>query len=283
MSLRRLQLDTSWGELQLTGGSRAGEGTLLMLPQLRLALDVGRPHRALPAMTTVLVSHGHVDHVGALAYWASQRSLNRLGAATVLAPSAVADDVAGLLELHARLEEVPPYPVTVTGLGAGDRHPLRKDMVLEAFATDHRVPTIGLTLWWTRSRLRPELAGRPPAEIAARRSAGETVTVEVATRLLSYGADSGVGLLAGPGAPFDAEVVILECSFFRPADRDRARLYGHLHLTDLVAAADRLRCRHLVLLHASRRHRLREVERLLAEELAPALDCRLHHLLVDWD
>ena len=38
-SLRRLQLDTSWGELSLVGGSRAGEGTLILLPQLHLALD----------------------------------------------------------------------------------------------------------------------------------------------------------------------------------------------------------------------------------------------------
>jgi hypothetical protein len=59
--------------------------------------------------------------------------------------------------------------------------------------------------------------------------------------------------------------------------------FGHLHLDDILARVDLVRCRHLVLLHASRRHRLREVEEILAERLAPALDCSLHHLMIDWD
>jgi hypothetical protein len=38
-----------------------------------------------------------------------------------------------------------------------------------------------------------------------------------------------------------------------------------------------------VLLHGSRRHRLREIEELLARRLAPELGCALHHLMVDWE
>jgi dihydroorotase-like cyclic amidohydrolase len=56
-----------------------------------------------------------------------------------------------------------------------------------------------------------------------------------------------------------------------------------MHLEDLLTAIDRLRCRHLVILHASRRHRLREVEKALDERLRPVLKCSLHHLMIDWD
>jgi ribonuclease BN (tRNA processing enzyme) len=79
------------------------------------------------------------------------------------------------------------------------------------------------------------------------------------------------------------EVLLLECSFFAAADRERARRFGHLHLDDLVALAPRLDCRHLVLLHASRRARLREIESSLDRRLRPILSCKLHHLNVDWD
>ncbi|MGE5237110.1 MAG: hypothetical protein ACM3O7_12240, partial [Acidobacteriota bacterium] len=61
--MRRLGLATSWGELRLVGGSRAGEGSILLLPQLRLALDAGRPARALVPMQHVVISHGHLDHL----------------------------------------------------------------------------------------------------------------------------------------------------------------------------------------------------------------------------
>jgi len=283
MSLRNLVLATSWGPLTVAGGSRAGEGTLVLLPQLRLALDAGRPHRALPPMSTLLISHGHMDHVGALGYWASQRYLNSMAPGTVVAPVAIVDDLHRLLEIFATLEGGRPYDIAVLPVRPGDVHPLRADMELRFFDTDHWVPTLGCRLVWRTQHLRAELAGLPGEEIARRRQSGMRVTDERHLGLLSYCADSGPGLFATEPEALDAEVVLIECSFYRPTDRDRAARYGHMHLDDLVAVADRLTCRHLVLLHASRRQRLREVERFVDAELRPRLGCELHHLMVDWD
>jgi ribonuclease Z len=283
MSLRKLSLDTSWGPLTVVGGSRAGEGTVVLLPQLRLALDAGRPHRALPPMSTLLVSHGHMDHVGALGYWASQRYLNSMGSATVLVPDSIADRLERLLTDFADLEGGRPYDLDVVAVSAGDRHRLRPDMFLELFATDHWVPTLGCRLVWEKRRLRAELVGLPGEEIARRRSSGQEVSEVDSRDLLAYCADSGPGLFENHSPALAAEVVLLECSFFKPADRQRAVRYGHMHLDDLIATADRFACSHLVLLHASRRQRLHEVETVLSEELAPRLPCRLHHLNVDWD
>ena len=281
--LRRLQFDTSWGELTVVGGSRAGEGTLILLPQLHLALDGGRAHRALPAMTTLLVSHGHVDHLGGVAYWASQRQLQSMGPARLLAPRAIAAAVEELLATHARLEGGEPYEVEVVAVEAGERHPLRRDIDLAFFPTDHWVATLGSRLLWRRHRLLPELAELSGEEIARLRGAGKTVTEEIEANLLAYCADSGPGVLQDQPEALSAEVVLIECSFYRPGDRERAARFGHMHIEDLLAALERLSCRHLVLLHASRRHRLREVEAILDERLRPHLDCSLHHLMIDWD
>ncbi len=283
MTLRRLELDTSWGPLTIAGGSRAGEGTLVVLPQLRMAFDPGRPHRSLPPMSLVVVSHGHVDHVGALGYWASQRYLNTMGPATLIVPRAIATQVERLLELHADLEGGQAYAIDVVAVADGDRYQHRNDFELDFFATDHWVPTLGTRIVWRRQRLRKDLSGMPGEEIAHRRRSGETVSEEHRVDLLTYCADSGPQLFQRFPEAVDSEVVLLECSFFRPADRTRAARYGHLHLEDLQAVAHRLRCRHLVLLHASRRHRLREVEAILEEQLRPLLACEMHHLMVDWD
>jgi len=281
--IRQLQLETSWGPLNLAGGSRAGEGTLILLPQLHLALDAGRPHRALPSMKTVLVSHGHMDHLGGLGYWASQRQLQSMGPARVVVPEQIAGGVRNLLAVQAELEGGAPYDVEVVEAAPGRPLSLRRDMTVMFFATDHWVPTLGSILVWRRHHLLPELAELSGEEIARRRSEGERVTEETATRLLAYCADSGPGVLE-PGSPaLESEVLLLECSFFRERDRERAVRFGHLHLDDILERIERLRCRHLVLLHASRRHRLREVEELLDERLRPALPCSLHHLMVDWD
>jgi ribonuclease Z len=224
-----------------------------------------------------------MDHVGGLGYWASQRFLNSMGPARVIVPEAIADDVVGLLAVHARLEGGRPYDVEVVPAAEGSVLQLRRDLDLEPFATDHWVPTLGSLLVWRRRRLRAELVGRSHREIAAMRARGEQVSEEHRVDLLAYCADTGPGLFSQHGGVLGAEVVLLECSFFKPADRDRARRFGHLHLDDLLALAPELRCRHLILLHGSRRHRLPEIESMLEEHLQPKLDCSLHHLMVDWE
>ncbi len=282
-SLRSLQLDTSWGPLQLAGGSRAGDGTLILLPQLKLALDAGRGHHSLPPMSTVFISHGHADHIGGLPYWASQRHLQSMGPATLIAPAEIAEGLGSLLDTLARLEGGERYDVQVTAATAAGSRPLRHDMDLEFFATDHWVPTLGVRLLWHRQRLLPEYEGLEGTAIAELRRQGRAVTETMTTSLLAYCADSGPGVLELGTPVLGAEIVLVECSFFRDADRQRARRFKHMHLADLVGHGERFACRHLVLLHASRRHRLREVEAFIDERLRPAFDCEVHHLMVDWD
>lgn len=280
--LHQLQLDTAWGRLRLVGGSRAGEGTLILLPQLHLALDPGRPHRALPPMRTAVVSHGHLDHIGAVGYWASQRFLNSMPPATLIAPAAIAGQVRTLLDTFAALEGGHPYQVTIVPVTNGAIHDLRRDVELRFFATDHWVPTLGTRIVWHKQRLRPELGHLTGAEIADRRRRGDSVTFDVALPILSYCADSGPAIFDHSEA-LDAEIVLVECSFFRSTDRDRAARFGHTHLADLVPRLPELTCRHLVLLHGSRRHRLREIESMIDTEVRPRFAGEVHSFNVDWD
>lgn len=282
--LHQLDLPTSWGPLRLLGGSRAGEATLLLLPQFRLALEAGRPHRALVPMSTVCVSHGHADHIGGLGYWASQRFLNDLPPARVLAPEEITAEVEELLRTLASLEGGKPYAVTVEGIEPGEPVTVRRDVDLVTVRSDHWVPTQCATVRWHRRRLREELADEPRERLIARREAGEEITRSVTAALLSSTSDSGAGLFAEHPELLGSEVLVAECTFLHPDDRDRAREYGHLHLEDLAELAPRFRGRHLVIVHVSRKHRIGEAEELLAERLEPALPegAQLHHMLVDW-
>ena len=281
--VQQLRLATSWGELRLVGGSRAGEGSLALLPQLRLALDAGRPARALVPRETVAISHGHLDHLLGLPAWASQRQLQGMRGGRVLCPAGIAEQVRSLLAQCAALEGGNPYGVEVVAVDAGDWVDLRRDLRLGFFRTSHWVETLGVVVEWTRRRLRPELAGTPALELQRLRAAGRTVTEDLRTPLLAYVADSGPDVLELEPWLADVEVLLMECTFLREADRERARRFGHTHLADLVAAAPSLRNRHLVLNHLSRRHRLATGSRMIRSALLARLAPRLHLLNTEWE
>jgi ribonuclease Z len=281
--MRQLELETSWGHLRIAGGSRAGEGTVVLLPQLRLALDAGRPVRALVPMRTIILSHGHLDHTMGLLGWASQRQLQGMPAGTVFAPPPAAPLIAKLLEVAASLEGGEPYGVEVRPVAAGDRIPLREQLELELFGTSHWIETLGSLVIWTRHRLREDLEDADPDDLRDRRAAGEEITVPVRTRLLAYLADTGPEVVKATPVIADTEVVVVECTFVRPSELERAARFGHLHLDHLVEVAPRLHCRHLVVTHLSRRHRLAAGERAIRSALEPLLAGRLHFLNTEWE
>ena len=68
-----------------------------------------------------------------------------------------------------------------------------------------------------------------------------------------------------------AKVLLLECSFLLPEDRDRATLYQHIHLDDVVSRADLFHNEAVVLTHFSARYRpaeIRDALRAIPEPLA---------------
>ncbi|GBC78859.1 Ribonuclease BN [bacterium HR09] len=280
--MRRLELQTSWGKLLLVGGSRAGEGTVVVLPQFRLALDAGFPLRALVPMEHVVVSHGHTDHLAGLLPWAAQRQLQNLGPARVYALDPLAQQLRQFLALGAAMENGKPYPVDVVTVREGQTLPLRSDCSLRFFLTSHWTPTLGVVLSWTKRQLKREFSGLPPESIRELRQKGVEVSETVETPLLAYLADTGPEVLERESWLAQVEVLVVECTFLKPQDRERARRFGHMHLEDLRSWLPHAQNRHWVLTHLSRRHRLAGATKTIRQALASGPGPKLHLLNVEW-
>lgn len=256
--------------IEIEGVSIAGHESFYKVPGFHALLDFGRAPEDAVAYSTVCLTHGHLDHAAGLAHHASRRRLAGLPGARVFAPQEAAPDLEAWVAACERLEKV-AYGVDLVPSRPGDRVPLRRDLELRVLPGRHRVPSIGYLFSEVRHKLRDELAGRTGPEIAALRARGVGVTRREEIPLLAYPGDCGVEIFDAAPELFTARVLLVECSFLRPDDVDRARVYGHLHLKDFLDRADRFENEAIVLTHFSQRYSAEEIReglRALPEGLA---------------
>jgi ribonuclease Z len=223
----------------------------------------------------LFLSHGHLDHALGAPYLLSQRTLHHQGSTRIFLPCEIRDDLETLLRAAGRLERI-DYRFELVPLAPGDRVELGGGLALQAFATDHVVPSLGMHLVRRRKKLKPELAGKSAAEIVALRATGAEVHDEREEIWLSYCGDTGARVWAlAPRLP-ESRVLMLECTFLGDAQRGKGAAFGHLHLDDLAAHEERLDGHEAIILHhLSRRHTTAELRAEIGRRL-PRLAGRIH-------
>lgn len=257
-----------FGDLKLQGWSEAGSETWFRVHPPGLAFDAGRGAPQLAGAGDVFLTHGHLDHALGAAYVLSQRTRHQGKRTRVFCPTDVVPDLEAMLRAAGRMERT-EYDYELAGLAPGDRVAVGRGLRVEAFATDHVVPSLGFHLVRVKHRLRECFRGLPGAELARLRASGEAPEEPVEELALSYCGDTGTGVFELEPRLFEAAILVLECTFLGEGKRESAALYKHLHLEDLVERRERFENRALVLHHLSRRHRVadlrREVERRMPE------------------
>jgi ribonuclease Z len=265
------------GDLRIEGWSRAGDETWFRVHPPGLAFDTGRGAFQLAGAQDIFLSHGHLDHALGLPYVLSQRSLHRSAHTRVFCPPAVVEPLSVLVRAAERLENA-AYRFDLIPFAPGERVEVGRDLSVEAFATDHVVPSLGFHLRRARRRLAAAFAGLPPAELIALRERGIDTSDVVEEIWVSYCGDTGPAVFDLEPRIFDSRVLMLECTFLGEAQRDKGGQFKHLHLDDIVARAADFRNPALVLHHLSRRHRVADLRAEVARRL-PELAPRVHILV----
>jgi ribonuclease BN (tRNA processing enzyme) len=242
------ELELSAAGLTIRGTSIAARATAFAVPELGVALDVGRMSPAIAAQPVVLLSHGHLDHLSGVLAYLNVRARFYTGEPTrLVAPAGVAEPLTQALAVFPGMESVRKrlrLERAIVAARPGDVVELPGGRA-RAFAVDHGVPALGWAL------LRPR----------RRRAA------------LVYAADGSTAPFAADPGLLDAEVAVVECTFLEPNRRVAARLAKHAHLKDWLEVAPSLRCDRLVLAHLPPMPRadLRALTLPLADRLAGTL------------
>lgn len=264
------------GPYTIRGISVGGVYTSLAIPELGLLLDAGASPRSLAGADVILLSHGHVDHIGALPALLGIRALH--GKSTpprVLMPIEIVDDLRAALESLTRLQRWPLH-IEAIGVAPGDEVEIHRDLRVRAIRTFHPVPSLAYVIVRRVAKLKAELSGLTGPEIAKRRRGGEVVADHDHRIELAYATDTLASVLDHGPDLLRARVLILECTFLDERKSVAAARAGcHIHLDELIERAGQLQNEHIVLMHFSQLYRPDEIAGLLDRRVPPALRQRL--------
>jgi ribonuclease Z len=261
--------------LTVEGYSRAAVQTYWRIPELKLGFDLGGQPWSFMATPNWFVSHSHLDHIAALPVLVARRRMMKMEPPTIYLPAEAVDGVNMLLRAVQKLDRG-RMPVELVGLNPGDEVELSRELVVKAFPTRHTLPSLGFLVWERRKKLKPEYHDLTGEQIRDLRLSGVEVSAEIRLPKVAYLGDTAPQGLESFPEIYRAEILILEMTFVAPNERPALiHKFGHTHLDDLIARAERFENEVIVASHFSTRLHPDQIQRIVDRCLPETLRSRL--------
>lgn len=263
---------------RVQGLSVAGEASVVMIPEMDVCFDMGVcPRAALPAKHVAL-SHGHMDHIGGLAYYCSQRRFQGMGTGRIICDARIAPSVQRMMAGYVDLE-MQRTPFEVIPVQPEQMVEIKPNIFLRPFVVEHTAPSMGYVVVERRTKLRPEYVNFPQEKLRELKERNIEITRTLEIPLIAYIGDTAPGPhLVRPDVR-TAQIIITECTFFEPDHVERAKVGQHMHVNDVAEWLRVVECKHMVLTHISRRTHLGFARDRVRELVGPEKSQRVLFLM----
>lgn len=268
--------------IRILGYSVAGEETWYALPELNLGFDLGRTPPEMLSIDHVFLSHGHIDHSAGLAYYFGQREFLDNSPGTLYLHEHLVEPTKRLLRCWADIDGHEP-PSNVRAVQAGVDVTIRRDVTVRPFEVNHarrradgsKTQCLGFAVLDVRQKLKDEFAGLEGPQLVELKKKGIEITRRVEIPLVTYCGDTAMGDFLDLEVVRRARVLLMECTFYDPDHRDRARAGMHMHALDMRNVLPRLENERILLTHVTRRTHLGDARAALRAALGGPIDERV--------
>ncbi len=249
--------------MRVLGTSVAGEGTTLVVPELKMVFDCGAKVNEAVAYRNVLITHGHVDHVSWAPVHAATRELRGMSPSRFFVPRPLAESFRAMMDAVGALNGTPvPYDVEETEAWVPVQVTSKRFAV--PFTTYHRDYSLGYAVYEDRNKLKEEYTGMSPDEIGSLARSGVTVTDRTEHLVFAYVGDSTVAALDNNLGILKADTLVLECTYLEDVSVVTANMRGHTQMSELRDREGQLGwAKNLYLTHFSPRYSETEVQEAL--------------------
>jgi len=266
--------------IDVDGISIGGLETCIDLPGFKVAFDIGRAPDFAVVRETILFTHAHMDHMGGVAWHCATRSLRHMKPPTYLVPRENAEAFEELFRAWRKLDRS-TLPHATIAIGPGEEHALAPKRIVRPFRSPHRAPCQGYSIWTSKRKLKPELAGLAQEEIQriVQREHAD-VSTEVQMPEVAFTGDALIEVVEQEEVVRTARLLIMEVTFLdeRVSVAD-CRAKGHIHLDEVIERAQLFQNEALLFTHFSERYTRQEIAAILDRRLPESLRARVTPLL----
>jgi ribonuclease Z len=261
--------------MTVEGYSRAAVQTYWRVPEMKLGFDLGAQPWSFMSTPNWFVTHTHLDHIAALPVYIARRRMMKMEPPTIYLPADGIEPVQQILRGYQRLDRG-RLPAKLVAVQPGDEIELSRELVVTAFPTKHTIPSMGFLVWERRKKLKPEYQQLANDEIRDLRLSGVEVSAEIRLPKLAYLGDTSPAGLDGFPTAYEAEILILEMTFVAQNERpSMIHKFGHMHLDDFVARADRFKNDWIIASHFSTRLHPDLIQKIVSRRLPEGLKERV--------
>ena len=190
-------------EWYFEGFSRAGLETTIVCPQLNITFDAGKLSPLAAAQDNILISHGHMDHIGSLHFGHSSRKLNNnMKPRVIVMPEQCIEPckhiAAAFSEMNCGRNSGNIRPLehmvntTIISCEKIDTNKNMMDLIntgshyVKSIHMDHKVKSFGYIVYRKSQRLNPEYNKLSGKEIKQLKETGINITYETIKFLTNH-------------------------------------------------------------------------------------------------
>ncbi|KOR33300.1 hypothetical protein TI05_01930 [Achromatium sp. WMS3] len=233
--------------------SIAGDANFYLFKALNLLIDIGAWHPILASAQHIFLSHGHMDHIAGLFKLLSYKTSHKIQPPTIYAHPDMQPNIQTVCQALEQLNGLKTWDYHWQNLIPETHFTIGNNRLLQAFPLTHHIHSNACLIWEQRKRLQERYKGLDTQQIQRLVLEGAEVNDQILIPIIFYSGDTESSVFAIPEL-FNAEICVLECTFWEPEYRSKANKFKHLHIMDILDVASQFNNKTLILTHISERY-----------------------------